>query len=164
MARRAARAMTPAWLALAIVATALGGCADAGPGADGRRLRPGLVADAAPQTAAASALAGSAWRLEDLAGAGVLDRVEATLEFREPGKLAGNGSCNRFSGAVEVSGSSLRVGPLVATRRACVEAVSRQEERYLEALERIERFAIDGSTLRLWGRGATAPLRFSRIE
>ena len=42
-------------------------------------------------------LPGTAWRLEDLGGAGVLDKVEATLEFTEGGKIARPGSCNSFS-------------------------------------------------------------------
>ena len=34
------------------------------------------------------------WLLEDLAGRGVLDRIQATLAFPGPNKVAGNGSCN----------------------------------------------------------------------
>jgi putative lipoprotein len=52
-------------------------------------------------------LLGTAWRLEDLRGMGVVDRVEATLEFPEKGKVAGKGSCNRFFGTIEISGSAI---------------------------------------------------------
>ena len=48
---------------------------------------PAAESAAAPVEAAAApvvaSLVGTAWRLEDLAGAGVLDRVQATLEFGE---------------------------------------------------------------------------------
>lgn len=114
---------------------------------------------------AAPGLAGSAWRLAAIGDAAALDRAEATLDFPAPGKVSGLGSCNRFTGAAEISGASLRLGPLAGTRLACAdEALSRQEERYLDALQRAERFAIDGATLRIWSRGANAPLRFVRID
>jgi heat shock protein HslJ len=76
---------------------------------------------------------GTAWRLEDLAGAGVLDRVEATLAFPETGKAAGNGSCNRFFGTVEISGDSIEFGALGSTRMACTEPVSTQPLRFVRA-------------------------------
>jgi len=103
---------------------------------------------------------GTAWRLEDLGGAGVVDRVEATLEFPEAGKVVGSGSCNRFFGSVEISGESIRFGPLGATRMACVEAVMNQEAKYLEALRDAERFTRDGSALLIYRKGMERPLRF----
>lgn len=107
---------------------------------------------------------GTAWRLEDLAGAGVLDRVEATLEFPEPGKVAGNASCNRFFGSAAVAGASLTFGALGTTRMACAEAVGNQEAKFLRALEGAERFSQQGSTLLVYSRGTDRPLRFLRKE
>jgi hypothetical protein len=43
---------------------------------------------ASPSAEGAPGLEGTSWRLEDLAGAGVIDNVEATLEFPEVGKAA----------------------------------------------------------------------------
>lgn len=105
---------------------------------------------------------GTQWRLEDLAGEGVLDRVEATLEFVAPGKVAGRGSCNQFFGSATIKGSSLTFGPLGATRMACVEAINRQESKYLQALERAERYAQEGSALFVYSKGVEKPLRFVR--
>lgn len=113
---------------------------------------------------APSGLWGTAWRLEDLGGAGVLDRVEATLEFTEAGKVAGSGSCNRFFGTVEISGASIKFSPLGSTRMACVEAVMNQEGKYLKALQDAERYARDGSALLIYGKGLEQPLRFERKE
>jgi putative lipoprotein len=107
-------------------------------------------------------LAGTAWRLEDLAGAGVLDRIEATLEFPEAGRVAGKGSCNRFFGSAEISGASISLGPLGSTRMACIEAVMNQEAKYLEALQAAERFRIDEPMLLIYARGLDQPLRFIR--
>lgn len=108
-------------------------------------------------------LQGSAWRLEDLGGAGVIDNVEATLEFPEAGKIVGRGSCNRFFGTVVISGQSIKIGPIGATKMACAEALMNQESAYFEALEQAERFAIDGSALLIYCTGMEKPLRFMRM-
>ncbi len=108
-------------------------------------------------------LTGTVWRLADLGGGGVLDRVEATLEFPEEGKVVGKGSCNRFFGSVKIEGERISFGPLGSTRMACPEAVSNQESKYLEALQSAERFTIDGSTLLIHSRGKEEPLRFARV-
>jgi heat shock protein HslJ len=113
----------------------------------------------AAQTAAGSegGLVGTAWRLEDLGGAGVLGRVEATLGFPEAGKVAGNGSCNRFFGTVEISGESIKISPLGSTSMACAEAVMNQEGKYLKALQDAERFTRDASTLLVYCKGMAQP-------
>lgn len=113
---------------------------------------------------AAGSLWGTAWRLEDFGGFGVLDRAEATLEFLRPGKVAGNGSCNRFFGSATIAGESLSVGALGATRMACVEAVGNQEAKYLRALESAERFTLQGDTLLVFAKGMEKPLRFFRKD
>lgn len=111
---------------------------------------------------AASGIWGTAWRLEDLGGAGVLDRVQATLEFPEAGKAVGSGSCNQFFGTVEISGGSMMFGPLASTRMLCAGAVGIQEGKYLKALRDAERFALDGSVLLIYAKGMDKPLRFTR--
>lgn len=107
-------------------------------------------------------LAGTSWLLEDLAGAGVVDRVQATLEFTEPGRVVGNASCNRFFGNVEISGTTIKVGALGATKMACAEAVNNQEMKYLKALANAERFTLEGTILQVFVRGEAKPLRFTR--
>jgi heat shock protein HslJ len=112
-----------------------------------------------------AALWGTAWRLEDLAGAGVVDRAEATLEFPSEGRVAGKGSCNRFSGAAKVeSGGKVGFSAVVATRMACVEVVMNQESAYFAALEKAERYETDGDNLYLYVADNPAPLRFVRAE
>ena len=107
---------------------------------------------------------GTSWGLEDLAGAGVMDYVRATLEFPERGKIAGNGSCNRFFGSATITGDSIALVPLGSTQRACPEAVANQEDRYLTALRGATRFAIDGPWLLLYSSGLEQPLRFVAAE
>jgi heat shock protein HslJ len=108
-------------------------------------------------------LHGTAWRLADLGGVAAIPGVEATLEFPEEGKASGRGSCNRFFGTVEISGESIRFGPLASTKMACIDdAANAQEKKYLEALQAAERIVFDGPALVIYSRGNDQPLRFSR--
>ena len=111
--------------------------------------------------ASPAGLAGTRWRLEKLGDQPAIPGVEATMEFPEEGKVAGRGSCNRFFGTVEISGESIKFGPLASTKMACLDdATSTQETRYLEALAAAERFSFDGPALLIHSRGGGAPLRF----
>jgi len=106
-------------------------------------------------------LRGTAWILEDLAGSGVIDNVQATLEFRKDGKVSGRGSCNRFTGSTEISGNTLKMGPLASTRMMCPEALMNQETKYLKALESAQRFERQGSTLLIYSQDLEKPLKFT---
>jgi len=116
-----------------------------------------------PACVRAGDLTGTSWRLEDLAGRGAVQRVEATLEFTEPGFASGDGSCNRFRGPVTISGETIRFGALMSTKRACVdEAANAQETEYLAALGAAERWEIRDASLYIHAAGRPEPLRFSR--
>src|SRR5216684_3296485 len=109
-------------------------------------------------------LSGSEWLLEDLGGSGVIDNIQATLTFPEAGRIAGNASCNRFSGAAEVSGNSVKLGPLASARMACPEAVMNQETKYLTALHAAERFEWKDPYLLIYCKAFDRPLRFTRMS
>jgi heat shock protein HslJ len=144
--------------ATSVAALALGACASGG------RERLGGEA-AATDTAAApqpTDLTGSKWRLEDLAGKGVVDRVAATLEFTGDGMASGHGSCNRFRGGVAFEGDSISFGPLIATRMFCGETVTAQENAYMSALADVDRYEVRESFLYLYAPRLPAPLRFVR--
>ena len=113
---------------------------------------------------AAFDLVGSEWLLEDLGGAGVIDNIQATLSFPEAGKAAGSGSCNRFFGPAEITGSAIKLGPLGSTRMACPEAVMNQEKKYLDALEAAERFEWKEPYLLIYCKGFEKPLRFTKMQ
>jgi len=119
-----------------------------------------LVRASADAALSAPTLVGSAWRLEDLAGASTLDRVEATIEFPEAGRVAGLASCNRFFGYFETSGATLTIARLGATKKLCPPSLMDQETKYLRALEGAERFALEGATLSVYSKGLDKPLRF----
>jgi heat shock protein HslJ len=117
----------------------------------------------APASTASFSLAGSEWLLEDLGGLGVADNIQATLTFPEAGKVAGNGSCNRFFGPAEVSGDTLKLGPLASTRMMCPEPVMNQETKYINALQAADHFEWKAPYLLIYSKGFEKPLRFTRM-
>ena len=109
---------------------------------------------------APSILWGTYWVLEDLAGSAVMQGAQPTLEFPGPGKVAGKGSCNRFFGAVLVSGETISFSAMATTRKACGEALGKQETTYLKALQDAERFEVKGDALLIYAKNFDKPLRF----
>ena len=118
-----------------------------------------VAAPPAPPAAAVS-LPGTAWRLERLTGAAVQGGTQPTLEFPIEGRASGNGSCNRFNGIVSVQDGAIMFGGLATTRKACAEALMRQEEAYLSALRESVRFEADAESLTIHSAGREEPLRF----
>jgi heat shock protein HslJ len=131
-------------------------------------LRPVVEERPAPIAAesarpVAPVLAGTTWRLENLAGAPVLEGIDATLEFLDQNRVAGRASCNTFTGELKISDAAIKIGPLVSTRMACQsEAATAQEAAYLTALNEAERFTLEGATLQIFSQGQANPLRFVR--
>jgi heat shock protein HslJ len=111
-----------------------------------------------------ASVAGTQWLLEDLAGRGVLDRLQSTLAFAETGRVSGRAGCNDFSGPIRWGAAHITIGPLVVTRKACGPAVSDQQTRYLEALAGAQRVRIDGPYLMIDTTVAGKPLRFTRMR
>jgi heat shock protein HslJ len=108
-------------------------------------------------------LTGTEWVLTDLAGTPALPGGKATLGFPEAGHVAGNGSCNRFTGSVTIAGDQLKMGPLASTRMACMDdAVSRQEDMYFKALDAANRYSYQDPYLLIYAAGFDKPLRFTR--
>jgi heat shock protein HslJ len=127
-----------------------------------------VAATAAAAQAAAKAetfnLVGSDWVLEDLAGSGVVSGVRATLSFPEAGKVAGDGSCNRFFGMSEIAGTEIKLTGLGSTRMACPEPIMNQETKYLNALQAAERYEWKDPNLLIFSNGLDKPLRFTRAS
>jgi heat shock protein HslJ len=116
-----------------------------------------------PAKTATLGLDGSEWLLEDLGGLSVIENIQATLTFPEAGKVAGNGSCNRFFGPAVVNGDSIKLGPLGSTRMMCPEPVMNQEMKYVNALQAAERFEWKDPYLLIYCKGLEKPLRFTRM-
>lgn len=140
-------------------------------------LLPGLatiaaacVTTAQQPPAAPAPPANVRWTLTHLEGAPVSSsgaRREPHLQFSIEGRVTGFTTCNSLFGAYEApGGGQLRFGRLGSTRMACVDpALSRQEQRFMAVLQRVDRFAVEGDTLvlregeRELARFAAAPSR-----
>jgi heat shock protein HslJ len=75
----------------------------------------------------------SAWRVDDVAGTGTVDRVQPTIEFAE-GRLFGSGGVNRFNGGYTLDGDRLIPGPAMSTLMAGSPEQMDQEHRWLKAI------------------------------
>ena len=111
---------------LPLVALALGACANA-PEATAPSRAPAAAPAAAPLS-----LAGTRW-------IGVVEgspdpRSLPRLEFITSERVAGYTGCNMMSGGWRMEGGTVRVGPLVSTKRACVGPESEIERRVVAAL------------------------------
>lgn len=84
---------------------------------------------------------------------------EASLHLdARTGRASGSGGCNRFTGAFRRQGGRLTLGPLAATRMACLDpAAGRTETRFLAALEATAAYRVAGRRLTLLD-AAGAPL------
>jgi heat shock protein HslJ len=101
-------------------------------------------------------LLGTTWRLESFGDPADLQPVEAGIgitaifEGDSPeattGTLAGYASCNNYTTSFTIDGSSLTVGQIATTLRACISG-EEQEAAYLAALQTAQSFEIVGSRL-----------------
>jgi heat shock protein HslJ/uncharacterized membrane protein len=90
-------------------------------------------------------LLGAAWVVEDIGGAGIIDRSRVTLRFGDDGKVGGRASCNIFTGSYTLTGESLTFGKAASAMMACAPALMEQERRFLDLLQSVHRFEISDS-------------------
>jgi len=88
-----------------------------------------------------SLLVGVEWVVEDIGG-GLIDRSRATLEFGVDGRLAGRASCNAYTTTFKLTGESLTIGATATTMMSCAPSLMEQEGRFLDILQRVQRFDI----------------------
>lgn len=81
----------------------------------------------------------------------VVGGTTLTLAFESDGRLAGSSGCNDFRGSYTVDGGRLRLGPVASARRHCAQppGTMEQERRYVDALESVASYRIDGDRLEL---------------
>lgn len=78
---------------------------------------------------------------------GEWQRGEQSITFSTDGTVAGFGGCNRFTGSYLATDTTIDIGPLAATRRACPEPVMDDEMAFFRLLESVDRYDISGRTL-----------------
>ena len=91
-------------------------------------------------------LAGTRWQLAP-GGSGALAKAEAakvTAEFG-PTEVGGHGGCNQYSAPYTLAGTTLRVGPVGATKRFCGDGGSDVESAWFALLgQPLEVSRVDG--------------------
>jgi heat shock protein HslJ len=113
-----------------------------------------------------TALTQSTWTLTQL----VVDAQEqalspthaATLQFgAHNGQASGSGGCNTFGGSYSLHGNQVQIGALRSTLIGCLDpVVAGQESHYFQALQLVQTYQIEGTTLALRGDSGRVQLTF----
>src|SRR5271163_3580405 len=123
-----------------------------------------ILSNAAATFRKPPSLLGTEWLLTDLPGTTVIINSKASFSVIEDSRITGNASCNRFTGAIEINGNTIKFGPLASTRMACGDdALTAQETQFLKFLSATNRFDMRDPCLLLFAQGYNQPLHFSRI-
>ena len=109
-------------------------------------------------------ISGGEWLVEYINGRGVIDNARTTLVFGEDGRLSGDTACNRYFGSYAMEGVSIKVENVGATKRACPSAVMDQESRFLETLNNVDTYRIDGTGALILSTGSGDGLLARRIN
>jgi heat shock protein HslJ len=99
------------------------------------------VAGPAPQ------LSGSRWTVARVDGRAPVGSDLLTAEFGVDGRINGDSGCNGYSGPYIQTGSTVRIGELLSTRRACTNDDRQQQE------SRVLRILQGANTIRREGDG-----------
>ena len=89
-------------------------------------------------------------RSEDLKG--VLEKIEVTFRYdTATGQAAGSAGCNRYFGDMQVDpeAKTISVGFLGLTRMSCQESVNEQEAAFINILEQVTGYTVEGNQLTL---------------
>jgi copper homeostasis protein (lipoprotein) len=118
------------------------------------------------QPLAESPLRGTYWKLVRLNG----EPVEAAESQQEPHlifasdqlSVSGSGGCNRVMGSFQLDGDKLHLGQMAGTMMACMKGME-QEQRFLQTLNKAERYCISGSHLEMLDAAGTGIARFEAV-
>ncbi|MFO7528653.1 MAG: META domain-containing protein [Marinobacter sp.] len=87
-------------------------------------------------------LRGAEWVVEDIADGGIIDSSRVTIRLLSDNRVAGRGSCNRYTGSYRLTGEGIGFGAIAPTRMACAPALMDQEARFLRILGDVSRMRI----------------------
>jgi hypothetical protein len=98
-------------------------------GCQAERRQLGQALSGKPPVVAGSLI--GRWTMTDLNGGGAV--AGGVLDFGA-GSVAASAGCNRLNGKWQLSGTTLTIGPIAATRMACAPAAMQMEQRVLALL------------------------------
>lgn len=101
-------------------------------------------------------IAGHEWKVEDMFGTGVIDNSHLTLSVEDKAedkkaaglpkyRITGSGGCNRYTTSVFIDSDAEAIAfdPPAMTFMACAEAISQQENRFIEMLVKAKAYMFD---------------------
>jgi len=101
-------------------------------------------------------LAGDDWVAVVIDGVPVVNTPQPRLRWLDENRVSGSGGCNQFAGRSHLAFDRMTLGPLAATRMACVAAPQGQEDRFFKAVELTRRARLlDGVLVLSDGEGKT---------
>ncbi|MGL5360057.1 MAG: META domain-containing protein [Shewanella sp.] len=109
------------------------------------------------------ALEGS-WQVEQIQGQPTIDNSPAQITFAAQGQLNGNNSCNNFFGQYTLQGQTLTLMPAGSTMKACIEALMRQEQQFMQAMPLVTKAQFAEGKLQLLDAKQTAVLVLSPLK
>ena len=112
-------------------------------------------------TASPSLLEDTFWVLVSGEGIEIPKGVSPSATFFE-GRMAGSTGCNRYRAPYSVDGDKLQLEAAVSTKMACLPALDALERSYIDALDRVERWRVDGEALSLGDGDGNEVLRFQK--
>jgi putative lipoprotein len=106
------------------------------------------------------------WKLVSLAD----KPVEVIEKQREPHlilaanelRVSGSGGCNRIAGSFKLEQDKLSFGPMAGTMMACPTGME-QEQKFLQSLEKVERYRISGSQLEMLDPAGAVLSRYEAV-
>lgn len=113
-----------------------------------------------------TALNGTKWMIQTLNGSRVLipeGGKEVFITFSSDGRASGSSGCNTFNGKAEVSGSSMKLGPMATTRMMCPEQMDTERD-FLAALNNTASYSISGNTLSIMDAGKKVLATFTGFK
>ena len=90
----------------------------------------------------------------------LMDYAHLTVTLGADGRAYGNGGCNHWFAPYTLKGDELSFGKVGKTRKLCAPALMEQEQRFLQALETVQRWDVSAiEQIRFWPAEGK-PLRF----
>lgn len=134
--------MTRNTLLLAALATAVTGCASD---------RPQLET-------------GTTYQVEWIGERPLIDNSHLTITLGSDNRAYGNAGCNHWFASYTMDGDQLTFGAAGSTRKMCAPALMEQEQRFLDALGKVQRWDMSPiDQLRLWPAEGK-PIRLWPVE
>ena len=101
------------------------------------------------------------WRISQISGVADVGDAKTQFSFRDDGRVAMTVGCNRLMAMPEISGASIRIGPVASTRMACPPPLNELERKLLAALEATRTFDTSTSSKSIVFKDADGELQIA---